>query len=497
MQKLSTKISFTIVGVLLLGLISSGTALLTAWQVGNLMKGAAQESLPNVRAAEGLELALLEQQGWVLSYVLEPGKRDWLAQLEARKPPFERWLREVGATVRSDAERAVFEKLRQAYGKYDRDRNEVIRLFNAGEVEAARSLLMGDTSHRYEDLYSLCKDYITANMRSIEEANAQANRRIRNDTLLVAGSVVLTLVLGTGLFWQFYSGVLRPLRVMLAEAKGFTHDAAHDAVPTDDEPRAVGAYLRLLMSDVADARTTLEVSRGRLLQAEKLASVGKLAASVAHEIRNPLTSIKMWLFWLRSSTSPTPEALQGFDTVSQEIDRLENVVRNFLEFTRPPPLTLRPCRLTDLVDATLQLMRHRLDEHKISLRTTTEGGIGAVMADADQLKQVLINLLDNAVEAMPDGGQIELAIDRQTDKSGVAMAMVRVSDTGPGISADVASHIFEPFFSQKEQGTGLGLCIAANIMARHHGRLVLQPDSASGASFAVWVPLAQEIMSPT
>jgi signal transduction histidine kinase len=491
-QRLSTKISVTIIGVLLLALISSGAALLTAWQVGDLMQGAAQESLPNVRAAEGLELALLEQQGWVLSYVLEPGKRDWLAQLEARKPPFERWLREVETTVRTDDERAAFERLRTAYGKYDQDRDEVVRLFNAGQIEAARALVMGETSRSYEDVYSLCKDYIAANMRSIEEANAQANRRIRNDTLLVAGSVALTLVLGTGLFWQFYSGVLRPLRSMLAEAQGFTHDAASSVAPTDDEPRAVGAYLRLLMSDVADARTTLEDSRGRLLQAEKLASVGKLAASVAHEIRNPLTSIKMWLFWLRSSTRPAPEALEGFDTVAREIDRLENVVRNFLEFTRPPPLNLRPCRLAELIDATLQLTRHRLAEHKIAVRRASETEMGAVLADGDQLKQVLINLLDNAVDAMPDGGEIEIAIDRQTDKSGTPMAVVRVSDLGPGIPAEVAAHIFEPFFSDKEQGTGLGLCIAANIMARHNGRLVLQTNSPSGASFAVWIPLAEE-----
>jgi signal transduction histidine kinase len=247
-----------------------------------------------------------------------------------------------------------------------------------------------------------------------------------------------------------------------------------------------------LMSDVADARTTLEDSRGRLLQAEKLASVGKLAASVAHEIRNPLTSIKMWLFWLRSSTRPAPEALEGFDTVAREIDRLENVVRNFLEFTRPPPLNLRPCRLAELIDATLQLTRHRLAEHKIAVRRASETEMGAVLADGDQLKQVLINLLDNAVDAMPDGGEIEIAIDRQTDKSGTPMAVVRVSDLGPGIPAEVAAHIFEPFFSDKEQGTGLGLCIAANIMARHNGRLVLQTNSPSGASFAVWIPLAEE-----
>lgn len=491
MQKLSTKISVAIVGVLLLALVSSGAALLTAWQVGELMEGAAEKSLPNVRAAEGLELALLEQQGWVLSYTLEPGKRDWLTQLEARKPPFERWLNEAESSVRTADERSVLAKLRRAYHRYDDARNEVVRMFGAGKVEEARDLVMGDASRLYEEVYSLCKDYIAANMRSIEEANTQAKRRIRNDTLLVAASVGLTLVLGSGLFWLFYSGVLRPLRAMLAEAQGFTRLVAGEAIPSDDEPRAVGAYLRLLMSDVTDARTTLAQSRERMVQAEKLASVGKLAASVAHEIRNPLTSIKMWLFWLRNSTHPGPDAREGFDTVAREIDRLEHVVRNFLEFTRPPALTIRPCRLTELIDATLQFIGHRLSQGNVVLRQTTDCEPCEVLADPDQLKQVLLNLIDNALAAMPGGGQLQIAVGRETDRAGMPMAVVRVSDSGPGIPPDVASRIFEPFFSTKEEGTGLGMCIAANIMARHNGRLVLESSTGSGATFALWIPLVQ------
>lgn len=492
MQKLSTKISITIAGVLLVALISSGAAMLTAWQVGELMEGAVEKSLPNVRAAEGLELALLEQQGWILSYTLEPGKRDSLAQLEARKPPFERWLRQAESTVRTQDERDALAMLHKAYSQYDESRNEVVSLFGAGKVEEARALLMGDASRRYEEVYSLCKDYIAASMRSIEEANSQAKRQIRNDTLMVAASVVLTLVLGSGLLWQFYAGVLRPLRAMLAEAKGFTQLMAGEVIPSDDEPRAVGAYLRLLMSDVTDARTTLRQSRERLLHAEKLASVGKLAASVAHEIRNPLTSIKMWLFWLRNSTQPNGEALEAFDTVAREIDRLEHVVRNFLEFTRPPTLTLRPCRLAELIDAALQLSAHRLAAHKIRLERSTNCEGCEVLADADQFKQVLINLLDNAMQAMPDGGEIRIVARQELDRSGVPVAVVHVSDSGPGIPAEVASRIFEPFFSTKKEGTGLGLCIAANIVARHNGRLALQTDLPRGASFAVYLPLAEQ-----
>jgi signal transduction histidine kinase len=184
--------------------------------------------------------------------------------------------------------------------------------------------------------------------------------------------------------------------------------------------------------------------------------------------------------------------LEGFETVAHEIDRLENVVRNFLEFTRPPSLALRPCRLADLIESTLQLVGHRLFERKIVLERATPCPDGAVLADPDQLKQVLMNLIDNAVDAMPGGGRLRIAVERETDRSGALMAVVRVSDTGPGIPADVAARVFEPFFSTKEEGTGLGLCIAANIMARHNGRLTFESHAAAGATFAVWLPLTEE-----
>jgi hypothetical protein len=155
MQKLSTRISITIIGVLVLALASSGAALLTAWQVGELMEGAAEQSLPNMRAAEGLELALLEQQGWVLSYTLEPGKQDWLAQLEAHKPPFERWLSRVENSTRTADEHDILARLRKAYNEYDKERNEVVRLFGAGNYgyssggssSSNRRLIMGATPY--------------------------------------------------------------------------------------------------------------------------------------------------------------------------------------------------------------------------------------------------------------------------------------------------------------------------------------------------------------
>ncbi|HJT36579.1 MAG TPA: ATP-binding protein [Pirellulales bacterium] len=491
-RKLSTRIFVSIVGVLVLALLSSGASLLTAWKIGNLLQGTAEENLPGMRVAGELEAALLGQQGWVSSYILEPGNRAWLDQLEARKAAFKNWSTRARAIAHTKREREILQQLEQVYEQHDAKRREVIRMFDEGQVDLARRVLLTDVSRLHDEASRLCKEFIAANMQSVEEADARARRRIRADTWMVAGCAALTLGLGTALFWQFVHGVLRPLRRMVAEAESFAHDDGSAVRIHDDELRAVGAYLRLLMSDVADARTTLRDSRNRLLQAEKLATVGKLAASVAHEIRNPLTSLKMWLFWIRSAVPTRGDVDQAFDVVAAEIARLENVVRNFLDFSRPAEPRPRPCDLIELIDTTLQWIGHRIEQQQVRLRRDDADHLPAVMADPDQLRQVLVNLLDNALEVTSPGGELAVSASVETDKVGQTMVVARVCDSGPGVSDEIAERIFEPFFTTKTHGTGLGLCIAANIMVLHNGRLTLERSTTPGACFAVWVPIAGE-----
>ena len=486
-KKLATRISVSIVCVLAAAVLSSGTALFSAWQVRRAMDGAMQANVPSLRAAEELEISLLEQRGWVASYILEAGDVNWLNELEARKPAFNRWLEEAYTMAHSAEEREILDELSRVYIQYDAKRNEAIQIYNSGSAKRASEMLLSEVGSLFEDVHRLSRKFNAASLGYIEQANSNANRRIRNDTFIVGACVALTLVLGIVLIWQFFQGVVRPVRRMLAEVSDYTQTGSR--LP-DDEMRAVGAYLRLLMSDVTDARSTLERSREQLIHAEKLASVGKLAASVAHEIRNPLTSIKMWLFWIRSAISAAPDINDAFDVVAGELSRLESVVRNFLDFSRPPELKLQPHDVEELLDKSLELLGHRIIERQVHLSRQPSPGLPLVMADADQIKQVLINLFDNAVESLDRGGEIRISSDRTLD-NGTEVVVVRVADSGRGIPPDVTGRIFEPFFTTKEQGTGLGLCIAASIMARHGGRLLLESTSPEGTCFEVYIPVAK------
>jgi len=486
------KFSVLIVGVIGLAFASTLGALLSAWRFRDAMRGIARENLPSVRAAEELEIALVEQLGKVASYILDGGNREWLERLRRPKAEMEHWLAQARATAHTSQERAILDDLESVYRKCDAQRDEVIALFDAGHKERAKLLLMTEMRNLQDRAYALCEDFIDANQRYVDTAVTSGERQVARWSLVVTVLLGLTLALGAALLWLFFQGVLLPLRRMAADPAGFASTSGGGASGVPDDLRAVGLYLQALMSDVADARTALATTRTRLRTAEKLASVGKLAASVAHEIRNPLTSIKMWLYSVEKSVGADAGVRRKLHLIAEEIARLESVVRSFLEFSRPPALNLQPHSVSSLIDKALELTSARMDERMTRIVREDGAGLPRVAADADQLKQVLINLVQNASEATAQGGTIWISSSAETDADGRRMVVVRVRDDGPGMAEEVRQRLFEPFFTTKDEGVGLGLCIAARIMAGHRGRLALESSSSRGTSFAVWIPQSED-----
>ncbi|HWR04226.1 MAG TPA: ATP-binding protein [Humidesulfovibrio sp.] len=261
-----------------------------------------------------------------------------------------------------------------------------------------------------------------------------------------------------------------------------------------DEVRAVGELVAGLLRDVDETQTLLKESREHLIQAEKLALVGKLAAGVAHSVRNPLTSVKMRLFSLERGLDLSPGQREDFEVISEEIRHLDTIVRNFLEFSRPPKPKLQYVSPSDVVDMTLVLLKHRLETYGVDVRLLREQLLPQVNVDPEQLKEVLVNLILNACDAMGENGRIE--ISEQTgfmDPLG-RVAILQLTDSGPGIPADVAESVFQPFFSTKEEGTGLGLAIAKRIMEEHGGYIHLKPsDRGQGACFILVLPIQERV----
>jgi len=246
-------------------------------------------------------------------------------------------------------------------------------------------------------------------------------------------------------------------------------------------------YTRLLEKEKED--------QARILHQDKMMSLGRLAASVVHEINNPLSGILNYIRLMHRILRSGPlgaerqEKFQGYlDLVDKELSRCTQIVSNLLTFSRKSPPAFETVHIDELLERCILLSRHRLQLQKIDLATDIQPDLPPVTGDANQLQQCVINLIFNAVDAMPAGGTLTLAAGIDRGKNRLTIA---VSDTGCGIEEKNLPHIFEPFFTTKQEGygVGLGLSTVYGIMQRHQGAVTVDSRPAKGTTFRLEIPL--------
>ncbi|HZI31135.1 MAG TPA: ATP-binding protein, partial [Candidatus Binatia bacterium] len=243
---------------------------------------------------------------------------------------------------------------------------------------------------------------------------------------------------------------------------------------------------------IAPLRNTLTESRALLERQEKLASLGVFATGIAHEIRNPLTAIKVRLFTLKNSRQRDTSEHEDIEVIGAEIDRLEHIVRDFLQFARPAEPELRTLPVNQLLQEVHKLLQSDLAARSIALRLDLHTN-EAVRVDPSKMKQVLINFVQNGAESMTSGGTVILCsrLDKQMLNGRLAsVVVIDVADTGSGIPPEVQKRLFDPFFTTKEAGTGLGLPIAARIVEKHGGVIQFQTQPQRGTTFSIVLPSA-------
>ncbi|MFC1571307.1 ATP-binding protein [Candidatus Margulisiibacteriota bacterium] len=220
----------------------------------------------------------------------------------------------------------------------------------------------------------------------------------------------------------------------------------------------------------------------QLLLADKLAALGRVAAGMAHEIKNPLASIKgMSQMVEKAVRENDQETLQDFkEVVPKELDRINKLVENLLKFGRPPKLQISSVNVNDVLENSLKLFDNQFTKNRIKPNKNLVG-VPKIQADPEQLSQVFTNLFLNAIQSMPDGGQLNVT----TAAVGDAKVAVEIADTGSGIEADKLSHIFDPFYSTKKTGSGLGLAITFRIIKEHRGTIEAESQVGQGAKFKI------------
>jgi signal transduction histidine kinase len=244
--------------------------------------------------------------------------------------------------------------------------------------------------------------------------------------------------------------------------------------------RKLGAVVTI--EDVSDVKALTE----QLIRADRLAALGELTAGVAHEVRNPLGIIRASVQLMEDAECSKERVSGAAQVIKQEIDRLDRVIKALLDFGRPAAPTMRPVAVAQVL-GDVALFSHTFAKRaRVEVVEHYERDVPDVMADPEQLKQVFVNLISNAVQAMQDGGT--LAIDTGHENGFV---FVRFTDTGAGIPPDVLGKVFDPFVSMRDDGTGLGLTIVHRIVDDHDGHMEVASEQGVGTAFTVWLPAVQ------
>lgn len=336
-----------------------------------------------------------------------------------------------------------------------------------------------------------CQEFESFNTRLIESAASDHQSALRWLAWGMAGIAALAMAMGTLIGYGITRAMRRTigrLAVQIQDAAGKMGDAPRIVITEGSDVQELHAQVDRLSIRIETVVQELQQRQREVLRAEQLAAVGQLAAGVAHEIRNPLTSIKMLVqAGLEDGVLPA----EDLRVIEPEVRRMERSLQTFLDFARPPKPERRRTGLNDIVRHVIGLIQGRAAKQRVQLTTMLPDEEVWLIADAQQLQQVLINLALNSLDEMPHGGGIQFAVHTFQNE-----AIIQVADDGPGLSREIASRLFEPFASSKSTGMGLGLVISRRIVEDHGGTITAANRSQVGALMTVRLPGCLEPQCP-
>ncbi|MCR4411755.1 MAG: cache domain-containing protein [Thermoguttaceae bacterium] len=343
-----------------------------------------------------------------------------------------------------------------------------------------------------------------------DEAFASADRLAWN----ISAAVAATVLVAIGLSWGLASYVASPILALSDAADAlsqgdFARALAAAPRPRTDEIGVLDQAFRTMANRLWERQARLQEKIGvteeelrkseeklrhtleAAARSERLAALGRLAAGVAHEIRTPLTSLKLFLQSILEDIQLGPDQAEDFDVAMRQVRRMEATIHHFLSFARPQEPCLTEVNFPKLIDDALLVVQPRANQQEVEIEKRLAGVLPKVEGDVRQLGEVLVNLLVNALEVMPDGGRLAISVapaPPEPPGTGPCRVRIDVSDSGPGIPEAVRHRLFEPFFTTKASGSGLGLAIVQGTIDRHGGTIVVDSRPGQGATFSIFLP---------
>lgn len=473
---------YVILGLLAFASLASGCiTIYLSSRLGTVSASTIDTHLRALQSTQELEVSLALERGIISSHFLDPNQ-EFARQIEHSSRIVEEGIRKARGLSLSVQQREVLNEIESKYLRYAHSREQIM-MAGGGSGRTVEHKSPQDLNSQLPEIVSLLQRYGQFHEKALAEAREEIDKRRTAVQVVLLTAMPISLILCFFLLYILFAQILEPIRTLAMEA-----DPNCEEKCMGDEVDALSRRVHTLMKDVDQTQSELQQSREHLVQSEKLAMVGKLAAGVAHSVRNPLTSVKMRLFSMERTLDLTPPEKEDFDVISEEIRHIDTILQNFLEFSRPPKLKIQKVSPSDVVDMAIQLLRHRIESYGVGVELYRQNRLQEIEGDPEQLKEVLVNLMINACEAMGEGGQIVIREEEGFAEPLGRVVVIRVSDNGPGIPESIRERVFQPFFSTKEEGTGLGLSIATRIIEDHKGSLQLRSRRGKGATFTITLP---------
>jgi signal transduction histidine kinase len=324
---------------------------------------------------------------------------------------------------------------------------------------------------------------------SLEDMRADI-RRTRFVLILIGLGVLLLGLFGATILARRIS---RPIRKL---ADGTVRVARGDfghriTISSQDEIGDLARSFNEMSARLLSAREQMEETQRKLIQAEKLAQIGRLAATIAHEIRNPLTSVKLNIQKVLEDGRLSTLDQEHIGLTQEGIVQIEKFIKELLDYTRVSDLQLAPFPVSQIIDESIKLLSGRFQEKRIAVEKKIDDKLPEILVDGDKMRQVVLNVLRNAVEAVDEGGRVKIAAT-MAGEGATRRVRIRVSDNGCGIPEKDWDNIFEPFFTTKPSGFGLGLANARKIVEQHKGTIRVVRKRSAGAALEIFIPCEGE-----
>ncbi len=451
------------------------------------------ENVATIRAAWAMQDVLWRLQAVVME---SPSKEQRETRIEATEleSAFDRHLTEAEKTSFTPDEQAFVKAVREHFVVYCDQIKARLQPPGLSGLLTSQTAEKEKTIRLARAVAEPCRQLVELNEKMLAESTTRSTQlstfvNFMRLAFLIAGPIV-GVVCGLWIARGLHRSISQ-ISVTLSDATGdLNREVGSVKIQNLSDLPGLHQQVQEVVTRIRQMMDELQQARRQAMLAERLAAVGELAAGVAHELRNPLTSVKLLIQTAAQRQPGTALAGRQLQVVQQEVARMESTIQGLLDFARPPDLHSVAHDLRTTVRRALNLVDGRAKQQRVEIVENVPNTPVIVNGDPEQLHQIFVNLLLNGIEAMPQGGALTVGIEANDEVRRVCRVIV--SDSGDGIPQAILERIFEPFATSKEHGTGLGLAISHRIAKEHGGVLLAANRTEGGAVFTLELPLSME-----